>query len=432
MLSLNALLGLGTVLAPVFVAIFVGLGAWSLLPLLVAVLLGGCCCTACVCPCRSRPSRGQPSGGQARLPTRFWVFAAFAALYGIVETMNGNWATLYMANDLGAPTTVASLALTAFWGMVTVGRVLFAAIERGVSRTADLPRAAVCRCRRSGAHRRRCRAARSASASWRLDWPDWAARRCCRSPSASARRNWWRLPHRWLDFLIAFYQMGYGIAAFGVGPLERFTGWTCARFTDWSPSSRWQWQHFHLSSCPGGQRPRLPPRRNWESSGRADLFTSPRQAPYDPMLGANGHARCSQLRREAFRRSADLSRVRQRVSRRRFLTGVDAAERRDHAVGRCASDIAAQWRRPGACLDAATIGRPAAPQEAADNDDVLHWLRTWWGPRQVYGWTAPSDQSWCRGWQRPAIDTRPPWRVRCGGCICKQRPQHGTGDARSG
>ncbi len=38
-LSLNALLGLGTVLAPVFVAIFVGLGTWSLLPLLVAVLL---------------------------------------------------------------------------------------------------------------------------------------------------------------------------------------------------------------------------------------------------------------------------------------------------------------------------------------------------------------------------------------------------------
>jgi hypothetical protein len=25
-------------------------------------------------------------------------------------------------------------------------------------------------------------------------------------------------------YLIAFYQTGYGIAAFGVGPLERFTG----------------------------------------------------------------------------------------------------------------------------------------------------------------------------------------------------------------
>ena len=33
---------------------------------------------------------------------------AFASLYGIVETMNGNWATLYMANDLGATTTLAS------------------------------------------------------------------------------------------------------------------------------------------------------------------------------------------------------------------------------------------------------------------------------------------------------------------------------------
>ena len=40
-LILNALLGLGTALAPVFVAIFVGLGIWRGLPLLVAVLLLG-------------------------------------------------------------------------------------------------------------------------------------------------------------------------------------------------------------------------------------------------------------------------------------------------------------------------------------------------------------------------------------------------------
>ncbi len=38
-LILNALLGLGTVLAPVFVAIFIGLGAWEGLPLLVAILV---------------------------------------------------------------------------------------------------------------------------------------------------------------------------------------------------------------------------------------------------------------------------------------------------------------------------------------------------------------------------------------------------------
>jgi MFS family permease len=38
-LILNALLGLGTVLAPVLVAVFVGLNIWSGLPLLVAFLL---------------------------------------------------------------------------------------------------------------------------------------------------------------------------------------------------------------------------------------------------------------------------------------------------------------------------------------------------------------------------------------------------------
>ena len=41
MLVLNALLGLGTALAPVFVAVFVGLGFWWGLPVLAAVLLVG-------------------------------------------------------------------------------------------------------------------------------------------------------------------------------------------------------------------------------------------------------------------------------------------------------------------------------------------------------------------------------------------------------
>ena len=41
MLILNALLRLGTALAPVFVAIFVGLGFWWGLPVLSAALLTG-------------------------------------------------------------------------------------------------------------------------------------------------------------------------------------------------------------------------------------------------------------------------------------------------------------------------------------------------------------------------------------------------------
>jgi hypothetical protein len=38
-----------------------------------------------------------------------------------------------MTSEIGASTTAASITLTAFWAMVTVGRVLFAAIERWVA-----------------------------------------------------------------------------------------------------------------------------------------------------------------------------------------------------------------------------------------------------------------------------------------------------------
>lgn len=49
--------------------------------------------------------------------------------------MNGNWSQLDMTTDLQASATQASLALTALWGMVTVGRVLFAIVERRFPRT---------------------------------------------------------------------------------------------------------------------------------------------------------------------------------------------------------------------------------------------------------------------------------------------------------
>ena len=55
-----------------------------------------CCCSvpAAVAGRGARQRRGTP--GQAGLPTRFWFFAAFAVLYGICETMNGNWSQLDM------------------------------------------------------------------------------------------------------------------------------------------------------------------------------------------------------------------------------------------------------------------------------------------------------------------------------------------------
>jgi MFS family permease len=130
-LVLNALLGLGTALAPVFVAIFLGIGAWWGLPILSLVLLAALLGQSSRLPLRTDVPTGSPTTAAPRtrgIPSRFWLFAAFAVLYGICETMNGNWSEPYMKH-LGATTTTASLALTAFWVMVTLGRVLFALVE---------------------------------------------------------------------------------------------------------------------------------------------------------------------------------------------------------------------------------------------------------------------------------------------------------------
>lgn len=129
-LVLNALLGLGTVLAPVFVAVFVGLGFWWGLPLTSAILLVALVLGSLRLPLRVQTAGAATTRAAKGIPSRFWVYAGFAVLYGICETVNGNWSQLDMTDELGASTTEAALALTAFWAMVTVGRVFFAAVQK--------------------------------------------------------------------------------------------------------------------------------------------------------------------------------------------------------------------------------------------------------------------------------------------------------------
>ena len=53
---------------------------------------------------RSRAASRNSASGEP-IPRRFWLFAGFAVLYGICETMNGNWSQLDMTTELGASTT---------------------------------------------------------------------------------------------------------------------------------------------------------------------------------------------------------------------------------------------------------------------------------------------------------------------------------------
>ncbi|HXW36232.1 MAG TPA: MFS transporter [Acidimicrobiales bacterium] len=121
--ALNVLLGLGTALSPFLVAIFLHNGHWWYLPLICAVGLVLLLVTIALLPLRLS-LEDAPSTG-TRLPTLFWLFASVLVLYGVVETMFGNWGTTLLVGH-GVRPASANNALAAFWAGVTVGRLVIA------------------------------------------------------------------------------------------------------------------------------------------------------------------------------------------------------------------------------------------------------------------------------------------------------------------
>jgi hypothetical protein len=218
-LGLNALLGLGTVLAPVFVLLFVGMGMWWGMPIIVALASLLLVLFSAALPFQTAQSNeAQGPSGKPKLPARFWMFAAFALLYGICETMNGNWASLYMTKQLTAGAALASLALTVFWAAVTAGRVLFATLDNWLPAGAIfriLPivvtSAFVATAYLQSAHPLLGIAAFAVAGlgcSALLPLVISLGQEELTSVAASVAGG-----------LICAYQVGYGIAAFGVGPL---------------------------------------------------------------------------------------------------------------------------------------------------------------------------------------------------------------------
>ena len=205
-------------LAPVFVAIFLGLGFWWGMPLTSAAMLLALLAVSVRLPLQVPARETAPGGAKPQLPARFWVYAGFAVLYGVCETLNGNWSQLDMTSELGASQTVAAFALTAFWAMVTLGRVIFAAVERRLPARVtyhllpfllavafvliallpeDEPGLGVLAFGLAGLG---CSALLPLTISF--------GQKELASVSAAVAGG-----------VIAFYQLGYGIAAFGVGPL---------------------------------------------------------------------------------------------------------------------------------------------------------------------------------------------------------------------
>ena len=224
-LALNALLGLGTALAPVLVAIVVDLGVWWLLPVVAAcivVLLFGVALTQ---PLRASAGSGGSNSPTSiswvGLPHRFWLYAAAVFLYGIVETLNGNWAMLYLSGQRGVSARSASFALAAFWVMVTAGRVLIAVISRRVPARwiyVGLPLLLLIVFQL---------ASHVQSEAGGIIVFGLAGLACSGFLPLSISFGGNEFPHLsavMAGGLIAFYQLGYGVAAFGIGPLQGLLG----------------------------------------------------------------------------------------------------------------------------------------------------------------------------------------------------------------
>ncbi len=221
-LTLNALIGLGTALAPLLIALFTRIAVWWALPALMTLSLGA----LLIATRRARLDvavETAPRG--ARAPARFWLYAAAVVLYGVVESLSGNWASLYLINQRQVSAENASFALTAFWIMLTLGRIGFALLAGRLPVAlvlAGLPLLLALAFQLAA----QAQGAVSGIAAFAL--VGLACSAILPLVLSFAGKEFSGQAAATLGALIAFYQIGYGMAAFGGGPLLDSAGLTHA------------------------------------------------------------------------------------------------------------------------------------------------------------------------------------------------------------
>ena len=135
----------------------------------------------------------------------------------MVETLNGNWSMIYLSSERGVSPSDASFALTSFWVMVTTGRALTAAISRWIPARwiyVALPILLFVTFQISA----RVHDATGGILAFGL--AGFACSAFLPLSISFGGNEFPRLSAVMAGELIAFYQLGYGAAAFGIGPLH--------------------------------------------------------------------------------------------------------------------------------------------------------------------------------------------------------------------
>jgi fucose permease len=217
-LTLNALIGLGTALAPLLITLFTRIAAWWALPALMTLSLGA----LLLATLRARLDMAVDSTPHRQnLPPRFWIYAAAVLLYGVVESLSGNWASLYLTSQRGVSAENASFALTAFWMMLTLGRIGFAMAAGRLPVALVLIGLPVLL---ALAFQMVAQAQAAAFGIAAFALVGLACSAILPLALSFAGREFPGQAAAMLGALIAFYQIGYGLAAFGGGPLVDSAG----------------------------------------------------------------------------------------------------------------------------------------------------------------------------------------------------------------
>jgi len=135
--GLHTLLGTGTALAPLIVAVLVKQFGWWLLPgsalIVLAIILAGSFSLSLKGEKTVGDKDKTLSESKVLFPAGVWLFIGIVFLYGYCETIFANWAIIFLNKEKSISPAMAGYALAAFWSMVTIGRLLVSLLTIWIS-----------------------------------------------------------------------------------------------------------------------------------------------------------------------------------------------------------------------------------------------------------------------------------------------------------
>ncbi|MDE2088425.1 MAG: MFS transporter [Gammaproteobacteria bacterium] len=123
---LNAVIGGSTALSPLILNLFEGAHHWWLWPM---VLIAGFATVLGLSATLHNTHADKTNfAGEAGPAFPLWMFALAVLIYAVVEGSFGSWAALYVSGSHRLPAYYGAWALSAFWGAMTLFRLVFSLV----------------------------------------------------------------------------------------------------------------------------------------------------------------------------------------------------------------------------------------------------------------------------------------------------------------